>query len=42
MIEPREQQIIDFIEKSGESSSKEIFNKVDISVSIAAGILRAK
>ena len=35
MIEPREQQIIDFIEKSGESSSKEIFNKVDISVSYA-------
>lgn len=35
MIEQREQQIIDFIEKSGESSSKEIFDKVDISVSYA-------
>lgn len=35
MIEQREQQIIDFIEKSGESSSKEIFDKVDISVSFA-------
>lgn len=35
MIEQREQKIIDFIEKSGESSSKEIFDKVDISVSYA-------
>ncbi len=35
MIEEREQQIIDFIEKSGESSSKEIFDGVNISVSYA-------
>lgn len=35
MIEQREQQIIDFIEKSGESSSKEIFDEVAISVSYA-------
>ncbi len=35
MIEQREQQIIDFIEKFGESSSKEIFAGVDISVSYA-------
>jgi len=35
MIEQREQQIIDFIEKSGESSSKEIFDGVSISVSYA-------
>jgi len=35
MIEEREQKIIDFIEKSGESSSKEIFDRVNISVSYA-------
>jgi len=35
MIEQREQQIIDFIEKSRESSSKEIFDGVDISLSYA-------
>ncbi len=35
MIKQREQKIIDFIEKSGESSSKEIFDGVDISVSYA-------
>lgn len=35
MIEQREQQIIDFIEKSGERSSKEIFDGIGISVSYA-------
>ncbi len=35
MIEQREQQIIDFIEKSSECSSKEIFDGVNISVSYA-------
>lgn len=35
MIEEREQQIIDFIEKSGECSSKEIFDGLNISVSYA-------
>lgn len=40
MIEHKEQQIIDFIEKSEESSSKEIIDGVDISVS--AFILRTE
>ena len=35
MIDTRGQQIIDFIKKSGESSSKEVFDGVDISVSYA-------
>lgn len=35
MIEQREQKIIDYIEKSGESSSKKIFDEVNISVSYA-------
>lgn len=35
MIEQKEQQIIDFIEKSGERSSKEIFDGINISVSYA-------
>jgi Fic family protein len=35
MIEKREQQIINFIEKSGECSSKEVFDGVNISVSYA-------
>ena len=35
MIENRDQKIIDFIKKFGESSSKEVFDKVDISVSYA-------
>ncbi len=35
MIDPREQQIIDFIEKRGECSSKQIFDGVNISVSYA-------
>ncbi len=35
MIEQREQKIIDFIEKYGESSSKKIFDEVNISVSYA-------
>lgn len=35
MVDNREQQIIDFIKETGECSSKEIFDKVDISVSYA-------
>lgn len=35
MIDSREQQIIDFIKKTGECSSKEIFDNVAISVSYA-------
>lgn len=35
MIDSREQQIIDFIVKSGECSSKEVFDGVNISVSYA-------
>jgi len=35
MLDSREQQIIDFIEKSGECSSKEIFDGVNLSVSYA-------
>ena len=35
MIDNREQQIIDFIKKTGECSSKEIFDNVSISVSYA-------
>lgn len=35
MMNTREQQIIDFIEKTGECSSKEIFDGVNISVSYA-------
>ena len=35
MIENREQQIIDFLKKFGESSSKKIYDNVDISVSYA-------
>lgn len=35
MIDNREQQIIDFVKKAGESSSKEIFDNIDISVSYA-------
>jgi Fic family protein len=35
MIEHREQMIIDFIKESGESSSKEIFENINISVSYA-------
>ena len=35
MIDNREQQIIDFIKESGDCSSKEIFESVDISISYA-------
>ncbi len=35
MIDNREQKIIDFIKKTGECSSKEVFDSVDISVSYA-------
>jgi len=35
MIETRDQQIIDFVKKIGECSSKEVFDNVDISVSYA-------
>lgn len=35
MVDNREQQIIDFIKKVGESSSKEVFDNVGISVSYA-------
>ncbi len=35
MLDNREQQIIDFIKKTGECSSKEIFDNVDISASYA-------
>lgn len=35
MIDNREQQIIDFLRETGECSSKEIFDRVDISVSYA-------
>ena len=35
MIDKREKQIIDFIKETGECSSKEIFDRVDISVSYA-------
>lgn len=35
MIDLREKQIIDFIQKAGECSSKEIFDKLDLSVSYA-------
>jgi Fic family protein len=35
MVDNREQQIIDFLKGAGESSSKEVFDNVDISVSYA-------
>src|SRR5690554_2606692 len=35
MIDSREKQIIDFIQKVGECSSKEIFDKIELSVSYA-------
>ena len=35
MIERKEQQIIDYVKKSGECSSKEVFDNVDIEVSYA-------
>jgi len=35
MIDPREEQIIDFIKKAGECSSKEIFDEIGLSVSYA-------
>ena len=35
MIDNRQQQIIDFIKESGDCSSKEIFESVDISISYA-------
>ena len=35
MIDHREQQIIDFIRKTGESSSKEVFDGTEVSVSYA-------
>ncbi len=35
MIDHREQRIIDFIRKTGESSSKEVFDRADVTVSYA-------
>jgi predicted transcriptional regulator len=35
MIDIREQQIIDFVKKTGECSSKEVFEGVNLSVSYA-------